>query len=196
MLILPTAYFPNVQYCSLLKKNDKVSIDLGEHFIKQTIRSRTYILGANGILKLIVPLVKWRNNTPVKDICISYTQNWQKLHWKSIESAYRSSPYFEYYEDRFRKIILESSHKFLFDLNMQSTEEVLQMLELDCRIELSEDYLVSENAEDYRQVSHFLERTPKKHQPYVQVFGNDDFVPNLSYIDLICNEGPNAIHLL
>ena len=119
-LVLSTSYFPSISYIRLLNEYEKVSIDIGEHFIKQTHRNRCVISGANGRLNLIVPSEKWKSNTAVRDIRISYSDNWQKLHWKSLESAYRSSPYFEYYEDKLREIVMGEKETYLVDLNMKS----------------------------------------------------------------------------
>lgn len=191
-IILSTTYFPNIDYCGILKTSDKITIDLGEHFVKQTFRSRTEVLGANGKLKLVVPLIKWRNNTSVKDIKISYSENWQKIHWKTMESAYRSSPYFEYYEDKLKEIVLNQKFEFLKDLNKLTLDFTINELSLSPEIICSNDYIENAAKEtDFRKIGQ--KRTFKN---YHQVFNPSSFVENLSFIDLICNEGPNAIHLL
>ncbi len=194
--VFPTSYFPNIQYLSFLRNFDEITLDVGEHFIKQTIRNRAYVLGPNSVLKLIVPLQKWKNNTSVKDIKISYSEDWQKLHWKTLEASYRSSPYFEYYEEKFKGIILNSNHEYLIDLNLQSINFILETLGLDPKINSSREYIApDENEADFRNhLNVVAEITDFKR--YTQVFGKKDFVENLSCIDLICNEGPNAIHLL
>ncbi|HXC07106.1 MAG TPA: WbqC family protein, partial [Bacteroidia bacterium] len=99
--ILPCLYLGPVQYYSKLAGGVECLIDLEEHFRKQTYRNRTVIYDANGALKLIIPLCKHPEKTPIRDIRISYDAPWQDLHWKSMESAYRSSPFFEYYEQEF-----------------------------------------------------------------------------------------------
>ena len=195
--VLSTAYFPNTEYCRLLDQNENVIIDIGEHFIKQSHRSRCEILGPNGILKLIVPLQKRRNRMPVKDVRIAYEENWQKLHWKSLESAYRSSPYFEYYEERLDKLINKSRHDFLIELNMEILDFTLEVFELDTEIEICRNYVedAQEGYDHRNDIGHGGEKNDEFNS-YTQVFGRGKFTGNLSIIDLICNEGPNAIHLL
>lgn len=195
--IFSTAYFPPISYCMKLKEHCQVTIDLGEHFIKQTQRNRMYILGPNGVQKLIVPLIKWKNNTAVKDLKISYSENWQKLHWKSLEAAYRSSPYFEFYEDQLRKIILDSKFKFLHDLNYESLHFINEKGNLDFTISSSMSFVKEVNdMEDNRHLPYKDNDKSFSYKNYMQVFGNSDFVSNLSFLDLICNEGPNAIYKL
>ena len=195
--VLSTAYFPNLNYCSLLKNNTQVSIDLGEHFIKQSIRSRCEILGPNGVLILVVPLKKWRNNTPVRDIQISYDNQWQKLHWKSLESAYRSSPYFEYYEDKLNKLIIGDNHQFLKDLNVEIMNFIIESLDLNVVVTYTNEYIEDvESAHDYRIVKNPPTNSLSTGESYIQVFSDRrKFIPNLSILDLMCNEGPNSVNL-
>lgn len=195
--ILSTAYFPDINYFTEIKNSERIIIDYGEHFIKQSRRNRCNILGANGVLKLIIPLKKWKNNTPVKDICISYNENWQKHHWKSLESAYRSAPYFEYYEDKIRAILLGSRFNFLTDLNLKTIDFYTNTLNLNAQISISEHY-----------ISDLVEKTDKRHiefrpnhlvenqSSYNQVFSQSTFISNLSLLDLIFNQGPNSINLI
>ena len=197
-LLICTSYFPSLSYCKLLKEHKKVTIDIGEHFIKQTQRNRCVILGANGRLKLIVPTEKRKVYTPVKDVRVSYDDNWQKLHWKSLESAYRSSPYFEYYEDKLRTIVLGKKETFLVDINMNSLEFINGVLNLDTEINLSKEYIEAPfDFLDKRNSNHLTEDPDSVSKNYTQVFSDRiPFQQNLSCIDLICNEGPNSINLL
>jgi hypothetical protein len=197
-LLLSTAYFPNLSYCKLLLDYPEIVIDIGEHFVKQSHRSRCVILGPNKTLNLIVPLKRWMNNSPTKDIEISYNENWQKIHWKSLEASYRSSPYFEYYEDKLEAIVVQSKFKYLVDLNQASLDFIKSVLDLNSNISVDKEYI--EDASNY----HDLRNHPSLIVPddigmksYIQVFSpHSKFEGNLSFIDLICNEGPNAIHLL
>jgi len=195
--IVSSAYFPNISYLRVLKDHKKIIIDTGEHFIKQSHRNRSYVLGPNSILKLIVPLQKWKNNTPVKDIRIAYSENWQKLHWKTMESSYRSSPYFEYYEDKLDAIVNGKKHNYLVDLNNTTMDFILSVLKLDTEIAYSSQFMEAvDSAADFRNNIPGPNDKGNDYKSYVQVFGNSNFFANLSLLDLICNEGPNAIHLL
>ena len=197
MKVFSTSYFPSVHYLNQIRKAGELTVDLGEHFIKQTHRNRCVILGANGRLNLIVPLKKWRNNTPVRDIRISYAENWQKLHWRSLESAYRSSPYFEYYEAKLRGLLLDQKLEFLADLNKACLQFAMQSLNIDASIHYSNEYRTVENEMDFRNMDFLSSHAEDAAMSYIQVFNaGSSFEANLSCLDLICNEGPNGINLL
>ena len=195
-MILPTAYFPPIGQVRIMLDHPKYALDHFENFVKQTYRNRCEIHGANGRLKLVIPLQKWRNHTPVKDILISYEENWQGHHWKSIESAYRTSPYFEFYEADIFPFFKNKTFKFLVDFNEVTLEMVNQLLELEIQREVTENYVKSEDGRDWRKAIHPKEQTfhalfdyPK----YIQVFEErNGFLPNLSILDLLFNLGPNT----
>ena len=106
-------------------------IEQYEFFRKQTIRNRCYILGANGKLILSIPRKrKSSSKTILKDIQISYDSPWQKQHWKSITSAYRSSAYFEYYENLFAPLY-QKNEKFLVDFNCKLQETIFNCLQIE-----------------------------------------------------------------
>ena len=199
-IILSSVYAGNIDYYSSLISSNSAVIDVHEFFRKQSYRNRCVIAGANGPLNLIVPIQRGSGKTKVKDIKIDHSQNWKKIHWKSLESAYRTSPYFEYYEHLFYPVYSEDKLKYLMDLNDKMAEIILSCLQFEKSIPKSNQYVskVGESV-DYRQKIH-----PK--QPnldvsagvkYIQVFEDKlGFFPNLSVLDLVFNEGPNAIVLL
>ncbi len=200
-VILSTAYLAPVQYFTKLFKYDEVFIEKHENFIKQSYRNRCKIYGANGELSLSIPVKKISLKTKIKDLLIDYDTNWQKLHWKSIESAYRSSPFFEFYEDDL-KPFYEKKYKFLLDFNIEIQNMVLEHLDIDVNLKFTDKYchILTEEIDDLREKIH-----PKKKEndpdfitvEYTQVFqGKYGFIPNLSIIDLLFNEGPNAIEAL
>lgn len=190
--IFSVFYFPPIEFFHHVINSEDLTFDIGENFVKQGYRNRCSILGANGKLNLIVPIIGKGVRTPMKEVKIAYFENWQKIHWKSIESAYRRSPYFEYYEDEFYPLFHNYQPEKLVDFNLKILELIFRVLEMECKINISEKYIEMENsAANYRTLS------PKKSpdlsfEKYIQVFQQDDFIENLSILDLIFNEGPNA----
>lgn len=195
--ILPTSYFGSIFQFALIVQHKNYQVDAYEHFIKQSYRNRCEIAGANGSLKLIVPLEKWKNHCPTRDIKISHDENWQIQHWRSIESAYRTSPYFEFYEDDLKPLFfLEESH--LLKYNLQVEAELKALLQIGTEQQLTTSYEAS--SPDWRIIIH-----PKNNEIiekvdfpiYIQVFESKfGFIPNLSILDLIFNFGPNSKNYL
>ena len=101
IVLLSTSYLPNINYLSQVLNHDIVFLEKHEHFVKQTYRNRCEILTSNGKLSLSIPLVKQADKELISDKKISYTEDWQKQHWRAITSAYKNSPYFEFFEDEF-----------------------------------------------------------------------------------------------
>lgn len=202
-ILLSTAYFAPVRYFSKLISYPEVYIEQHENFVKQTYRNRTVILGANGPIPLIVPVEKGRDRkVTIKDLRIAYDEEWQRNHWRTIFSAYNSSPFFEYYADEIETFFLKKP-VFLFDFNQQITETILELIEAEVTIKLTNDFeRFPENCLNFReQISpklHLINPDPHfEAQPYTQVFSEKfGFVPDLSILDLLFNEGPSAHALL
>lgn len=189
MTIFPIVYFGNISYFQKLANSHSVIIDLGEHFIKQTQRSRCEILGANGIQQLTIPVIKSKGSkTPVCEIEISDSEDWRRIHWKAIESAYGSSPYFDYYGIEVKELIFNKENS-LSKFNLAILNRVLIWLDLELTFNVSQEYVEGKNNVDLRSESF----TSKENeiQPYVQVFAKQgEFFPDLSILDLIFCEGP------
>jgi hypothetical protein len=179
---------------------DEVIIESKESYTKQSFRNRCQIRTANKIDDLIVPIQKGNSNVPVQEIRIDQNQTWIKNHWRAIQSAYGNAPFFEHYKQDIEKI-LNNKPRFLFDLNLQFLELILKMIGLNKKIIFSQKYEKKYPSviQDLRSKIH-----PKQlndvldfynPQEYTQVFGNQ-FVKDLSVIDLIFCEGPNAINIL
>lgn len=196
--VFSTAYFPSIRYVATLINHSKVVIEQYETYPKQTYRNRTVIATANGVLPLTVPVVRVNgNHTYTKDIEICYAENWAIKHWRAIESAYNSSPYFLYYKDDV-EAVFNKKHSTLLELNMDIIAFVMKKLRLDTEVLLSDDYVeVYDVSEDYRNV--FL---PKRKEivslpQYTQVFEDRlGFLQDLSILDLLFNLGPDSITYL
>jgi len=197
--VLSSVYAGNLTYYSVLAKSSKVYIDGFENFKKQSYRNRCVISGPNGPLKLIIPIIRISKNI-VKDVKIDNHQNWRKIHWKSLESSYRSSPYFEFYEEEFKPLYLEKKIEYLLDFNQQLNLVLLRCLNLDTEIIFSDSYIEKERKiNDFRDIIHPSSKPTEtvKKIKYSQVFQeSQDFIYNLSVYDLLFNQGPLARQFL
>lgn len=202
MSLLSIAYLPPVQYYSKLITYPEINIEQFEHFPKQTYRNRAYIYSPNGRQILTVPLKNRTERTITKDIRICYNDPWQKLHWRSMEAAYRRSPYFEYYEDDLAPFYNEQKHEFLVDLNMELMQFINSLLKINVKYRFTSDYEKTyPNVNDYRNII-----SPKAEpgadqtfvvKEYSQVFDSrHGFIPNLSIVDLLFNHGPRSLEYL
>lgn len=201
-ILLSTACFAPVQYYARVVAHNRVFIEQFEHFNKQTYRNRYVILGGNGPITLVVPVVKGRNKkTLIKDLQISFDTDWQRNHWRTIFSAYNSSPFFEYYRDEIHPFF-EHKEKFLLDFNLKIHAEICSLLEIENNTVLTEDFeKVAPGILNFREVISPKNkvRADKDFHPeeYTQVFSDRfGFVPNLSILDLLFNEGPNSRFVL
>ncbi len=195
--LLSSAYLAPIEYYSKLVRNN-CTIEHHENYIKQTYRNRCEIYSPNGILNLTVPLIKRNKRQIMNEIRISYEYDWQKLHWRSIESCYRGSAFFEYFEDDLKPFYENKNIVFLIDLNEQMQRKILELLQLKINYTFTQSYeKVIEGMADFRNTIKPKENNsssinfPINH--YFQVFENKHgFIPNLSIVDLLFNQGPRA----
>jgi hypothetical protein len=198
-LLLSTASCPPVFYFSRMLAYDKVYIEQHEHFIKQTFRNRYSILSPNGQVDLIVPVEHGRKpGLKIRDVRIAYHTEWQRNHWRTICTAYNNSPWFRDMEDDI-KFFYVRKWEYLFDFNLAYLKTILDLLTIRKEFFLTDSFEVVPNTFDnFREVI-----SPKKDssqwdsgyiQPaYTQVFSDKfPFVPGLSILDLLFNEGPMA----
>jgi hypothetical protein len=164
-----------------------------------SFRNRYIIATANGLCQLSIPLLGGRDQkTMIQDIKINNSTNWRLAHWRTLLSAYNKAPYFEYYAEELKDLIF-SEEEFLFSFNCKILDWVCKMLTVNVLIGLTEEFFISyPPGSDYR--NRFLPKSFQQQAPvlhYQQVFQERiGFQPNLSILDLILCEGPNAIHLL
>ena len=196
--ILPVSYLGPVQHYAAMLQHNESAWDVHAHFHKQDYYNRCIIYGANGPLKLIVPIDKCSDKTPLKDVRINYTLNWQILHWRSFEASYRRSPYFEYYEHELTPLYNDYHPELLLDWNLKLFETVNKLLKLDIKLSFTKQY-DKELPNDYRSLADPKECEKQKNDKlkYIQVFEEKyGFINGLSIIDLLFCEGPQAKQIL
>lgn len=199
-ILIETQYLPSIEFFCCIHPYDEIVIEDFEHFQKQTYRNRCYILGANNVLTLTVPVIKGNSKTLINKLEIDYSHPWHKEHWRSIQSAYGKAPFFEYYEPYFKKVYT-SPPKYLAEFNFTLLTICLKLLQWKTKVSKTTEYqnLPKNGTIDARSVIipkvDFKERSYFKPFEYMQVFGKD-FVANLSIIDLLMNEGPNARNIV
>ncbi|MBO6201568.1 MAG: WbqC family protein [Chryseobacterium sp.] len=192
-ILLPIFYLPPISWFSVfLDSENEITFEQFENFPKQTYRNRAVIYGANGKLPLIIP-IKHTGKRELKDIEISVVEDWQKLHWKSIKTAYQSTPYFEYYEDKL-KTIYEGKVDSLLDFNLKALKVILNILKTEKEYILTEEYFKNPESENYREKFSAKSESEAVFSEYYQSFSDKHgFLKDLSILDLICNIGPESL---
>lgn len=202
-VLLSTAYFPPIQYMSKIAVFDQVFIEASEHYEKQSYRNRCRIIGPNGIQTLSIPVIRGRSlRQNIRDVRIDFSENWQGDHRRSIETAYASAPFFDFYWDDIRKFF-KKKYTFLFDYNLDILCTLIDVLEMKKQPVLTKSFQSDADMPDFRESIHPKQRKNKEDlhfrpQPYTQVFSDrHPFISNLSLLDLLFNEGPlSQQHLL
>ncbi len=193
-------YLPSLEYLSVFLSSEKIILEKYEQYVKQSYRNRCNINTANGPIKLVIPVTSKHGKALYKDVQIDYNTKWQNNHWRAIQSAYGKAPFFEHYEKGLKNILF-NDFTYLFDLNLSLLSFCLQSLHLSIPLTESKSYEkeAQNGVNDLRSVIspkiQYTKRTYYNPAPYLQVFGSK-FAPNLSIIDLLFCEGPNAIQIL
>ena len=197
--VLPMCYLPPVEFfVELNKHKPNILIEREEHFPKQTYRNRANIYSPDGVLALTVPVVKGsKNHTLIKDVKISYDFRWQRSHWMGLQACYRSSAYFEYYEDDFAPFY-EKNYEYLYDYNAGLLQLLIKLTKIKATVTYTETYEDSYPAlTDLRNVINPKSNHVFNQKPYFQVFEErNGFVKNMSIVDLLFNQGPQTLNYL
>jgi len=208
--LLSSTYFGPVQWYQKLHRYDRCLIEQHDNFVKQTYRNRCIIPTTNGIQALSIPVScpqgSQLSKTPMRDVRISDHGNWRHIHWNALCSAYGESPFFDYYQDDLRPFF-ERKWTFLFDFNMEIILKMVELLDIRPKISLTTAFLsdasMAENATGNSLIDDFRDVIRPKHpgldsdfmaRPYYQVYQQKHgFQPNMSILDLLFNEGNEAI---
>jgi hypothetical protein len=202
-VLLSSAYLAPIQYYTKIIGYTHIYIEYLESYLKQSYRNRTVILAANGPLQLTLPIVNGpRAKGPIRDQQLCYDYPWQQMHWRGISSAYNNSPFFEYYADDFAPFFHEKRSKYLIDFNQEIQNVVLEATGIKADLKFTKEYLpIGEVPPDLDDFRYSIHPKPQKQiederfipDPYIQVFNEKcGFVPNLSILDLLFNEGPET----
>ena len=196
MLILPATYLPNIEYVArLIAAGDDYIIDCGEHYIKRSVRNRTTIMTANGVLDLTVPVVNAnRPRTPMHKMKIDYSKPWQHQHWVAICSAYRSSAYFDYFAERLEPFYT-NHHSSLVEFNLAIIRTLLDFMGYKAPLRTTTEYVTAAEGDIDMRPKQFQSDFSTPH--YFQLFSDrHPFAENISILDLLMSEGNSAMDLL
>ena len=196
--VLQPSFFAPVLHGVVWVSSKELWFEKHDHFQKQTYRNRCYIYGANGKQLITVPVLHTKSNAKqfTRDVKIDHSFDWQRNFRKSLEASYRSSPYFEFYEDDINRL-LTKKHRYLLDLNLSSFALLNELLDLALSHDFSEKYQDSYPSGDLRFLVNAKDKTNHDFKPYKQVFDDKfGFIENLSMLDLLFNEGTTASQYL
>lgn len=196
-LFIPTYFSPIAQYSAIVSTNDIV-FEVEDNYQKQTYRNRCYIYGANGKQLLNIPVKHLATNgrKKTKDTLVENDFPWQQQHLKSLQVAYRSSPFFEFYEDDLRPIFTKP-YKYLLDVNIDTFLFVADALQISTNFQKTSAYEMDPLQKDCRKLAIAKHGIEIQMDKYVQMFDDKHgFIPNLSVLDLLFMEGPNSISFL
>ena len=196
-IFIPTYFSPISQYSEIVK-SDTVTFEVEDNFQKQSFRNRCYIYNSNGKQLLSIPIKNQAINgrKKAKDTLIENNFNWQDQHFKSLQVAYRTSPFFDFLEDEIAPIF-HNKYKYLYDLNIDTFLFINDILQLEISFTKTTSYEKEDEKIDFRGLAAKNHQPQKKLQPYTQMFDDKyGFISNLSILDLLFMEGPNTLSYL
>jgi hypothetical protein len=196
-LFIPTYFSPISQYSEVVKA-DKIIFEMDDNFQKQSYRNRCYIYNSNGKQLLSVPVKHLTKDSRKKtrDTLVENDFPWQDQHFKSLQIAYRTSPFFEFFEDDLAPIY-EKKYTYLQDLNIDTFLFLTDALQIETTFSKTQEYKVEPNEKDFRLLAEIKQQPEKLVEKYIQMFDDKHgFISNLSILDLLFMEGPNAISYL
>lgn len=192
--LLTTAYWPPIHWFHLACRTPLVFMEACEHYQKGSIRNRCFVAGPNGLQRLSIPLLKGKHQqTPIRDVRISYSDAWQRLHWRSLTTAYGNAPFFEHYVDELAPFY-HQKHHFLYDYNLECLHWLLRKLAIDLSVQETSAYAETApgtvlDARPAAYPENLTVKTPRYGQVFEERHG---FLPNLSVLDLLFCTGRQA----
>ena len=198
MTLLHPTYFPSIAQMVFVAQADGVVFEIEDNYQKQTYRNRAYIAHANGRLALNVPIKHSKNGRrqKTKEVTVENNFPWQSQHWKSLQTAYRTSPFFEFYEDDLYPLFKQKADKLL-DHNLFIYQTLCELIGLDSDYETSTEYFKEPAQKDLRYLVNAKKKVNYHLEPYTQVLeSHHGFISNLSILDLLFNQGPNTLNYL
>jgi len=196
MTLLHPAYFGNIIFYATYVQAEGVVFEVCDNFQKQSYRTRTKIATATGVLQLNIPIIHSRNkegHQRTTDVRIENKFHWQRDHWRSLKVAYQTSPFFEYYEDQLYPLYHKTFEK-LMDFNLSAHKLVLDCLQVDALYSFTDSYEKNPSIRDLRILANAKKEPIPNLKIYHQLFQDKHgFLSNLSIMDLLFNEGPNAL---
>ena len=199
-VLIELQYLPCIEFFSCIQSFNEIILESNENFVKQSYRNRSYILGSNKTEMLVIPVIDGNKKVLIKDIKIDYSQRWDVNHWRTMSAAYGKSPFYEFYSDYFKNIF-DKKHSFLWELNFEILTMCLKLLRVNKTIRQTHNYEKEVNSTVFdarnliRPKNDSISGQFYQSSPYQQNFGNE-FVPNLSIIDLLFCRGNQASEIL
>lgn len=197
-ILLHPSYFPSIEQMAAVVQAEKVVFEIQDNYQKQTYRNRAFIAHSNGKLLLNIPIKhnKTGKRQKTKEVVVENNFPWQEQHWRSLQSAYRTSPFFEYYEDDLEPIFTEPVEG-LMKHNLKIFDLLCELLVMEVEISKTTTYETNPDITDFRFLVNAKRKSTFNTEKYTQVHkANHPFLPNLSVLDLLFNEGPNALGYL
>ncbi|MEM0939110.1 MAG: WbqC family protein [Bacteroidota bacterium] len=196
-IVIEPHYFGSLEYYCLITSTDSLILEINDRFQKQTFRNRCYLNGSNGIITLIIP-VSYTHSSLTKEVTIDHTQRWKKDHWGAVYSAYGKAPFFEHFADPINEI-WNKKYKYLIDLSREFLELTCKLLSVNVNMTYTTKFIDKYDCDDFRNVilpkKPYANRKIYQSYSYSQLF-SDTFIPNMSVLDLIMCEGPQAFEVL
>ena len=198
VLLHPT-YLPNIAAFATLFQNT-IIWEVYDNYQKQTYRNRAFICTDQGKFMLNIPIKHVggkEGRQKYKEVKLDNDYRWQRQHWRTLQTAYRTSPFFEYYEDDLAPIFM-NKYQYLLDFNLNAIHIIASCLQFKVNKRYTDLYdLKPQGILDARFLVDAKKTIHINQKSYMQVFNTrHGFIENCSVLDLLFNEGPASLDYL